>query len=534
MQDSRKIKIDLAILLAISVVIRACLAGWIELGTDEAYYWTFAKYPDLSHFDHPGMIGWVIQLFSLNLLFDTEFFMRLASVVFMTLNTWIMFRIGKELKDEITGLRAALLYTVSIYAFVITGIFILPDTPLSLFWLLAFWMAVKFFGAPRLTHQGITTTVGNNRYLILFGLFAGLSMLSKYSGVFLWVGLGLYLLCYDRQQFKNPSLYLALLISVLCCLPILLWNIQNDFISFRFHGGRVGLSGTLTPNNLSNELSGEFLYNNPVNFILAILAIVAVRRHRLPLDQPIQRLIMLTALPMIGLFWVFSFYRPTLPHWSGPAYILLIFPSALWLETTKAKSRKKFIAASIIIWALVLIIGTTEIKTGFIPLDKNIEATILGKDDVSLDLYGWRQLREKFAVFRSEQIENGEMKEGDALIGNNWFPTASIDYYIAQPLNMTVLGYGPLERIHKYLWINEKRGGFTLNDDYWYLADSHFFIDPEQAYAYTNFKEIKLLGIIPIERNGKVVRNIFVYKCHHLVYIPKALQMENGKLMDKQ
>ena len=529
MQVSRKTRNELVLLMLVSALIRALLAGWIELGTDEAYYWTFAKYPDWSHFDHPGMIGWIIQLFSLNLLYDSEFFLRLSSVVIMTLNTWIMFRIGKELKDEATGLRAALLYTTSIYAFVITGIFILPDTPLSLFWLLAFWMAVRYLGSPTLTLQGITTTVGNNRYLILFGLFAGLSMLSKYSGVFLWVGMGLYMLCYDRRQFKNPSLYLALFISALCCLPILVWNIQNDFISFRFHGGRVGLTGTLTPGNFSNELSGEFLYNNPINFIIAILALIAVRRHRLPLDPSRQRLIMLTALPMIGLFLVFSIYRPTLPHWSGPAYNLLIFPSALWLGTTKSNKRKKLIISSIVTWALVVLVGTMEIKTGFVPLDHNTEARSLGKDDITLDLYGWRQLGTKFADFRAEQIEKGVMKETDGIIGNNWFPTANLDYYVARPLHMDVLGYGPLERIHKYLWINEKRGGFVLNADYWYLADSHFFIDPEKAYAYTNFKEIRLLGTIPIERNGKVVRNIFVYQCHHLVYIPETLETENGK-----
>ena len=129
MPESKKIKTKLALLLVASALIRALLAGWIELGTDEAYYWTFARFPDWSHYDHPGMVGWVIQLFSLNLLFESEFLLRLSSMLFMTLNTWIVFRIGKELKDDLTGWRAALLYTASIYAFVITGVFILPDTP---------------------------------------------------------------------------------------------------------------------------------------------------------------------------------------------------------------------------------------------------------------------------------------------------------------------------------------------------------------------------------------------------------------------
>ena len=181
-------------LLATSFVIRAVAAASIEFGNDEVYYWTYALYPDWSHFDHPPMTGWVIQLFSLNLLLDSEFFIRLASVVLMTANTYIVFRIGKDIKNAQAGLYAALLYTASIYAFVITGVFILPDTPLMLFWLLAVWMAVRYFKA----QQPLP--------LLLFGLFAGLAMLSKYSGVFLWVGLGLYTLIFNRKLLKNPYL----------------------------------------------------------------------------------------------------------------------------------------------------------------------------------------------------------------------------------------------------------------------------------------------------------------------------------------
>lgn len=497
------------IILLISIIIRSILAGWIELGNDEVYYWTYASFPDWSHFDHPGMVGWLIQAFSFNLLFENEFFLRLSSVLFMTLNTWIMYRIGKELRDEATGLRAALLYTGSVYAFVITGVFIMPDTPLSVCWLLAFWMALKY---------------RDKRHLVLFGLFAGLAMLSKYSGAFLWLGFGLYLLCYDRKQFKNPSLYLALLITAICCLPILYWNWQNHFISFRFHGGRVGLFGTFNPGSLFTELGGELFYNNPINVVLAILALVAAFRKKLPMATPAQRLIMLIALPMIGLFLIFSMTRPTLPHWSGPAYNLLILLTACWMESLTVRKQRRLLTASIAFTLLILIGGVIEIKTGLIPLDHHTDPKELGKDDFTLDLYGWRQLGPKFAEVRQREIAAGEMSEQDAIIGNNWFPTASIDYYVAHPLGLKVLGYGPLDRIHKYQWINEERGGFEKGANYWYLADSHYFIDPENAYAYTNFKDIHLTAIIPIKRQNKVVRNIFVYECKSLVYGPPTLE----------
>ena len=55
-------------LLILSTLIRGFLAAYLEFGNDEVYYWTYALYPDYSHFDHPPMVGCVIQVFSLNLL----------------------------------------------------------------------------------------------------------------------------------------------------------------------------------------------------------------------------------------------------------------------------------------------------------------------------------------------------------------------------------------------------------------------------------------------------------------------------------
>ena len=506
LENSKKTVI---LLMAVSVVVRAFLACWIELGTDEAYYWTFAKYPDWSHFDHPGMVGWVIQLFSLNLLFDSEFFLRLASVVFMTLNTWIMYRIGKELKDESTGLWAALLYTASVYAFVITGIFILPDTPLSLFWLLAFWMFMRYLKRRK------------NKSLLLAGLLVGLALLSKYTGAFLWGGFILYILCFDRKQFRNPYLYLSMFITALCCLPILIWNIQNDFVSFHFHSDRVGLFGPFHFDSFGTELAGELFYNNPVNVVVAIIAVIAAFRKKLSIDIKAQRLILLTALPLIVLFLYFSLTRPTLPHWSGPAYVLLILLSASWLSSLETRKSRRIVTTALSLLALTLVMGVAEIKTGFLPMDHHTQPTELGRDDITLDLYGWHQTGEKFAEIYAQAVAKGEMQPDDPIIGHKWFPTASFHYYVARPLGLNVLGYGSLNDIHKYLWTNDEVGGFEKGRNYWYLADSHFFLDPEEIYKYTNFLNIKQIAIIPIERNGRVVRNIFVYQCQSLVYVPR-------------
>ena len=183
----------------------------------------------------------------------------------------------------------------------------------------------------------------------------------------------------------------------------------------------------------------------------------------------------------------------------------------------------KSIIAALSVLAVTLVVGVAEIKTGFIPLDKHTEPEQLGRDDFTLDMYGWRQLGEKFADFREEKIAEGIMKAEDGIVANQWFPLANLDYYVARPLKMRVMGLGWPEFLHKYLWINDERGGFHLGEDYWFLSDSRYMKDPKETYQWF-FKEIELAGVIPIERNGKTVKNFFVYTCKGLCAEPPTLE----------
>lgn len=534
--NDKKINQILFWLLAISAIVRGIAATSIEFGNDEVYYWTYALYPDWSHFDHPPMVGWVIQLFSLNLLFDSEFFIRLASVVFMTANTYIIFRIGKDIKSAQAGLYAAFLYTSSIYAFVITGIFIMPDTPLMLFWLLAIWMAIKYLKfkvselVERLTDSEIALRQAQRPvFLVFFGLFAGLAMLSKYSGVFLWIGMMLYVLFFNRKALKNPYLYLSMLISTICCIPILYWNLQNGFISFNFHGDRVSLFGKPNLGYFGAELTGEMLYNNPVNFVLAIIAVIAAFKGKLKMEKTALQLVLCIALPLILTFIFFSLTRQTLPHWNAPAYSILILLSACWLCDKNPQSDSNFrlpksIIAAMCILILTVGIGIAEINTGFIPLDRHTEPEMLGRNDFTLDMYGWRQLETKFAALREQKIAEGVMKKENGIVADEWFPLANLDYYVARPLGMKVMGVGYIEKLHKYLWINEQRGGFKKGEDFWFLTDSRYLKNPVGLYP-GGFESIIPIDTITIEREGKPAKNFFVYACKGLIYMqPTVLE----------
>ena len=96
MHEQKKIRQYLILLIAISTLIRAFIAATIELGNDEVYYRLYALFPDWSHFDHPLMVGLTIQFFSFDLLLDSEFFLRLGSIIFGAVNTWIIYQIGRN------------------------------------------------------------------------------------------------------------------------------------------------------------------------------------------------------------------------------------------------------------------------------------------------------------------------------------------------------------------------------------------------------------------------------------------------------
>jgi hypothetical protein len=223
---------------------------------------------------------------------------------------------------------------------------------------------------------------------------------------------------------------------------------------------------------------------------------------------------------MLVVFLAISITRTTLPHWSAPAYVSLILISAVYLRDKRAESERmpKFITAALAVLFLTLAVGVAEIKTGFIPLDKHTEPEMLGRDDFTLDMYGWRQLGEKFADFREQKNAEGLMKEGDGIVANQWFPLANLDYYVARPLGMRVMGLGWPEQLHKYLWINDERGGFKPDEDFWFLSDSRYFKNPNGLYP-GGFLSIEPIDTITIERSGKSAKNFFIYTCKGLIYI---------------
>ncbi|MDH5604412.1 MAG: glycosyltransferase family 39 protein, partial [Cyclobacteriaceae bacterium] len=255
----------LVFIIGISLIIKILVSFFVQLGNDEVYYWTYALYPDWSHFDHPPMVGWMIQFFTFNLNLDSEVFLRLGSIIIAGVNTYMMFRLGRLLKDELTGWYAAVLYSTSIYFGITAGFMILPDAPQLFFWILALFCLIKSLPVDPTSSKG-------KENMLFFGLAAGLAMMAKYTSVFLWIGAIIYILFYNRSWLKSWVLYVAIAITLFLFSPAMLWNFENNFLSFSFHVGRIA-PVNFQVQNFFIEIVGEFLYQNPLIYLLMVMAL---------------------------------------------------------------------------------------------------------------------------------------------------------------------------------------------------------------------------------------------------------------------
>jgi hypothetical protein len=496
------------LLICIASLLRCMVAGSTGLGNDEVYYVTYAQHLQWNYFDHPPMVALWIRLSTFNLLLQQyELFVRLGAVASAAGATWLLYKTASLLHSVKAGWVAALLYTASVYASVIAGTFILPDSPQMLFWCWALYLLAKI----------ITVKENSFALWLLFGLAAGLCIMSKVHGVFLWSGLGLYIIFYKRSWLKLPQLYGSFLLTLLVISPIFIWNWQHDFITWRFHSQRVEVQQfSFNRDGFLREIAGQVLYNNPFVVCIVIAALVAYKRRRY-LSPPQPAVNMLIGLPMILLLLVIAAFRDTLPHWSGPAWCTLLLPAAAWMaQLPEALFVKWFRLLKGALVLLLMAAATGIAVINYYPgtLSSNKATATMGDGDATLDMYGWRNFARSFDSLKKADIAAGLMKPGAGIVCSKWFPAAHIDYYVAQYKKPLVTGIGELNDLHHYQWLNSSRDTVPKGGDAWCIVPSNNVIDVEQQYG-SSFTAIEKAATIASYRSGKIVRYFFIYRLHN-------------------
>lgn len=485
------------ILILVFALFKSIFAFDFELGNDEAYYWVFAQYIESNYFDHPPMVGVWIRLFTLNMMLDDfEGFVRMGSIIGSVLSSWFLYKCLSLIHSERAGFFAACMYHASFYAGITAGLYILPDSPQMVFWTFSMWMLAR-----------IIRNEKNWSDWILFGIAAGLCIMSKVHGVFLWFGFGLYILFYRPKWLIRPQVYVAFIITALIFSPIILWNLEYAFITYKFHSERVVIEKfSLKTNSFLKEFLNQITLNNSFNVALAIAGMVIWRKKKIKQFQALKAY-NLIALPLAIILLIISLFRNSvLPHWNGPAYVALIPLGAIALAELSQKQFPNILKWSLLVFALGLC--GMWVLINFIPgTYGHKDHNNLGRTDLTLDMYGWEEGGKQFVELYKKDVESGIMPKGAPIVSNTW-GSAHAEYYFGRPAGLQLLCMGPPVEIHQYLWVNKYRLKNQTPDTAYSICSSTKTFNYPMDYYQTK----ELATTIKISRNGKPAQQFFIFR----------------------
>jgi hypothetical protein len=159
--------------------------------------------------------------------------------------------------------------------------------------------------------------------------------------------------------------------------------------------------------------------------------------------------------------------------------------------------------------AIVIVIGLLGIN--FFPGtlgSKNVQK--LGDGDFTLDMYGWKKFGHTFdSIYKSTHPNNIATNTG--LVCDKWFPAAHIQMYVTNALPIHVIGYGVIEDIHQYHWLNTQKLLHTTDSmDLYYIVPSNYFSDVNTSDLLKNIKPTTIDTIFQ-KRSNVIARKFYVY-----------------------
>src|SRR5262249_23671963 len=167
------------ILIAATLVGRMLFGFCFGLGIDESYTVATGRHPQLSTFDHPPAAWWLA--WGASRLFATEsaLVLRLPFILLFAVTTWLTYRLTAYLFDERAGFWAAATLNLAPVIAWTSGTWIVPDGPLNAALMAATFATAKAVFGPRRTAPP---------WWLAAGGCGGLSLLSKFHGIFLFAG----------------------------------------------------------------------------------------------------------------------------------------------------------------------------------------------------------------------------------------------------------------------------------------------------------------------------------------------------------
>ncbi len=455
------------------------LGAAVGLSVDEAHYALYAAHPALSYFDHPPMVGWV--QWPLVALHAPDAVLRLVPGLLWLGTVWGVYRLTWRLSASnaaqasqwavVTLLLAPLLH--------ILGIGLLPDTLL-----MALTIAVM--------HQTLTLmeAPASDRIApwLVLGFLLGLAGLSKYTAVFAAVAVAACLLAaHGVRLLGNPRLWLAGLVAMGVISPVLVWNVQNHWVSFAYQLNH-GAGGTWQARQVVQFLVLQIAAFGP----LLAWGFWGVRQLQIPQGR---WMVLFFVVPFAVLAYL-SGGGSSLPHWTAPAWVALAPFAGLALARAVQSRWRKAVFALAALQGVFCIALPVLMVTGGVPLVAKQTQENPAVPNPFADVHGWDQAGARALALASQNSLA-------SVAVQNWTLASRLGWY-ARPLPVHVLE----DRFDQFdLWAGDLPvGGSTLLVDWSQMA----YQIPLGAHG---FSSCQLLEKLVVSRFGNNLSEFRFYAC---------------------
>jgi 4-amino-4-deoxy-L-arabinose transferase-like glycosyltransferase len=193
-----------------------------------------------------------------------------------------------------------------------------PDSPLIFFWCLTLFWVWKAAGEKK------------GGYWLLAGVSWGLALLSKYTAALLGVSIFLWLISARdlRREFKEIRLYASVLVALAVFSPVLIWNSQNQWVSFFFQSrDRFSPVVSISLENILTFIASQAGLMHPLLFVGFMAALFyGVRRWRKSTRKE-ERFLVAAGLVPLAFFALAStrvFIKVNWPTIAYPALLILL------------------------------------------------------------------------------------------------------------------------------------------------------------------------------------------------------------------
>lgn len=490
--------LQVKLILLTSLIFRILIATGIGAGYDEAYYFGYSLRPALSYFDHPPFVGFLAGFVPYLTGIISPFTIRLGAVCLFTAAGLIFFHLAKQRLSQKEAVIAYGLMNITPIFFLGAGTMILPDAGLLFFWITALAVFMKILQ-------------DDNERLLLWiaaGILTGLALLSKYLGVFLGFSLVIYLLLKNPRKFLRPYPYIYGFAAFLVFLPVIIWNYHHSFISFTFQGARA-VSSSISINGLFQALGGQAGYLTPLIFLPMIYIIwVTFKKGVIEKNHEYFFYFIFGSLPVI-IVNLISLFRPILPHWTMPGYILLCLPLARLIKKKISDSKfiRIFVPAYSLFIVLLLLTAFLHTRYGIFHLEKLAQKGLITQKefykDATLDQQGWQVVND---YLKLNEIDPAEV----FLFTHKWFLSGEVE--LAAKGKFKVLCFNKKDSRGYGIW---DRKYDMIGKDAVCIYTNRYKIDPIERFgAY--FESISSPDSITVFRGGVPSKRFYFSSCRNL------------------